>query len=434
MYIDSVGGATGPQGFQGDIGPQGATGPQGDMGLQGPVGATGVTGPSVDTGNLIFIKNKSDFPTPNINNVIELEDDFTYFITDKIDLTGSTLLGGSNTTIIGGSSENCILTSTGLTAGVPLLKSIYTTPIRHISINDVDTAIEFDGTTNVNDMALDWTGVNFVNVPNIGLIKEATNFIYDKGAFLNSKGMKFDGEIGTIGLNNSLFSGDGSTGSLLEVLSGCTILRRFRTIYSSIIAFGSTIGVNVSTSATIPTEGYILDTIAFAGGGTYLSGVDNTSNKSLFINSVNIINTSVNGQMFMRNNATSTTISNTTDFVKVAGTTTASSDNEKYTHSNNRLTNDAVVNRKYLVQCTLSFEAGNNNVCEFGFFDSKLNDIRTPSITSATANVGNRAENLTLACVVNHSQGDYIEVWCRNTSATTNIVVTDMNVIITEFI
>jgi len=385
-----------------------------------------------DFGNFIFIKDKSDLPTPNIDNIIELLDDVTYFITDKIDLTGSTLKGGSNTTIIGGSSENCILTSTGLTAGVPLLKSIYTTPIRHISINDVDTAIEFDGTTNVNDMALDWTGVNFVNVPNIGLIKEATNFIYDKGAFLNSKSIKFDGEIGTIGFNNSFFS-NGATGSIIEVLEDCEVLRRFRIIYSSIISIGPSVGVSFSASASVPTEGYILDTIAFAGGGTYLSGVDNTSNKSLFINSVNIINTSVNGQMFMRGNATSTTISNTTDFFKVAGTTTASSDNEKYTHSNNRLTNDAVVSRKYLVQCTLSFSAGANNVCEFGFYDSKLGDVRVPSINSTTANTGGRAENITMSCVINHSQGDYIEVWCRNTTSTTDITVTDMNVIITEF-
>jgi hypothetical protein len=381
----------------------------------------------------LLIDGLDKLPTPDENNVIHLEDHITYYITGTLDLMGATLSGGSNTVILGASSENSILTSTGLSAGVPLFKTIYTTPIRHISFNNVDTAIEFDGTTNPNDMALDWTGVNFLNVPNIGLIKEASNFIYDKGAFLNSKGLKFDGTIGTIGLNNSLFQGDGTSGNILEILSGCTIQRRFRTIYSSILAFGSTVGVHVSTGATIPTEGYILDTINFAGGGTYLGGIDNTSNKTLFINCVGITNTSVNGQMYMRNNATATTITGTTNFVKVAGTTIASTDNEKYLHTTNRLTNDAVISRKYLVQCTLSFNSGNNNICEFGFYDSKLGDIREPSITVGTANASGRAENITLTCVINHSQGDYIEVWTRNTSSTTNITVSDMNVVITEF-
>jgi hypothetical protein len=381
----------------------------------------------------LLIDNTDKLPNPDINGVIHLEDHKTYYITGTIDLMGNTLSGGSNTVILGASSENSILTSTGLSAGIPLFKSIYTTPIRNISFNDVDTAIELDGTTNPNEMALDWTGVNFLNVPNIGVIKEASNFIYDKGAFLNSKGLKFDGTIGTVGFNNSLFQGDGLLGNILEILPTCTITRRFRTIYSSFISFGSTTGIHVATGSTIPTEGYILDTVNFGGGGTYLSGVDNLSNKSLFINCVGIINTSVNGQMYMRGNGTATVIGNTTNYYKVLGITLPSSENEKYLHSNNRLTNDAIISRKYLVQCTLSFNSGNNNICEFGFYDSKLGDIRQPSIQPSTANVSGRAENITLTCVVNHSQGDYIEVWCRNTSATTNITVSDMNVVITEF-
>ncbi len=67
------------------------------------------------------------------------------------------------------------------------------------------------------------------------------------------------------------------------------------------------------------------------------------------------------------------------------------------------------------------------------FYDSTLLDIRQPSITRSTANAGGRSENITFTCVIKHSQGDFIEVWARNTSATNNIIVTDMNVVITEF-
>jgi hypothetical protein len=43
-WVEATGGATGPTGPQGDIGPQGATGPQGEVGAQGPQGAIGPQG------------------------------------------------------------------------------------------------------------------------------------------------------------------------------------------------------------------------------------------------------------------------------------------------------------------------------------------------------------------------------------------------------
>lgn len=388
-------------------------------------------GTGIQDGSVVFVSTKDDLPTAS-GGVITLADNVTYFITTDLDLTGDRLVGGSDTAIIGGSSENCTITSTGLGVGVALFTTAYTTPIRHISFTDVDTALDIDG--NARTVALDWTGVNFVNVPNIGIIDNCDNWIFTKGAFLNSKGLVFTGTIGTIGVNASIFVGDGAVGNIIELDASCIVTRRFRIIYSAVVAFGSTVGVDVDASATIPTEGFILDTVNFSGGSTYLGGLDNTSNKSLFIRCVGITNTSVNGQMYMQSNATATTISDTTNFFKVAGTTTASSDNEKYTETDNRLTNNASIERKYLIQCTLSFNSGNNNVCEFGFYDSKLAAVRTPSRTKSTANSAGRAESITFGCVVQHSDGDYIEIHAKNTTGANDITVTDMNVVITEFI
>lgn len=88
----------------------------------------------------------------------------------------------------------------------------------------------------------------------------------------------------------------------------------------------------------------------------------------------------------MQNNATATTVSATNTFYKVLGTTTASADNSKFIHSNNRLTCDAKVSRKYIIQASLSFTSGVNNVCEFGFYDSQIPGVRIPSRTKSTAN------------------------------------------------
>lgn len=375
------------------------------------------------------ITKLSDLPTP-ISGVTTLEDELTYDFVTSIDLLGSRLVGGENTTILGKSSENCSITSTGLGAGIPLFTSIWTTPIRNITFRNVDTLFDLDG--DGNNMALDWTGVNYTNIPNWGTVKNFTNFISSKCAFLNSKGLKIDGTFGTFSIDNSLLLGDGSAGSIVEVLPTATSNTRVRIVYSSVVAFGSTVGLNVSNSATISNESYILDTVNFSGGGTYLSGLNDASNKSLFVNCNGVTNTFVNGQLYMQNNATVTTISVAGTFTKVLGTTTPSVDNSKFSHSNNRLTCEAAIDRKYLIQCNLSFTTTNNKECEFGFYDSKLGEVRTPSKTKSTSNSGGRGENISFNCVVDYIQGNYLEIWVTNNTNTDNVTVTDLNFVITE--
>jgi hypothetical protein len=384
------------------------------------------SGGGLGSGDIIFVSTKSDLPTPS-SGVITLADNVTYFFTSTVDLLGDRLVCGENTTILGGSSENCRIKSTGLNTA--LITSSYSLPMRGITI-EANVALNLDGTGNPT-AALDWFGVNFTDCDTIGTIKTYSNFIMTDCAFLNSGGLTFDGTIGTIGFSQCLFDCN-STNTVFILPATLTVTRRFRIIYSSFIVLSGETGVNVNVSATIPTESYILDTVNFSGGGTYLTGVTHTSNDSLFINCTNITNTAVNGQLYMQSNVTATTISDTVTFVKVAGTTTASADNAKFSHSNNRLTCDATISRKYLIQCTLSFTSGNANVCEFGFFDSQLNAVRTPSRTKSTANAAGRAENVVFSCVVTMKANDYLEIHTRNTSAVTNITVDQLNFVITE--
>ena len=183
---------------------------------------------------------------------------------------------------------------------------------------------------------------------------------------------------------------------------------------------------------SVPFEGYILDTVNFSGGGTYLSGIDASSDIAFFRNCRNVTNTFSNGQLYMKENATATIVSAVNTFYKVAGVTLPSADNSKFDHSNNRLTCAAQIGRKYLIQATVDFISGSGNVCEFGFYDSQLLDIRIPSRTKGTANSGGRVENLSFMCVVNMKVGDFIEVHVANTSSTSNITVENLNFTITE--
>ena len=375
--------------------------------------------------NFQFIHKLEDLPTP-VSGVINFEPHKTYFFIDEVDLLGNRIVCGSNTTILGASSENCRIKSTGLTGA--LISSTYSLPIRGITL-EANLALDLngDGVTT----ALDWFGVNFTNCPVVGTIKNYSNVIWQDSAFLNSGGCVFDGTIGTIGLSQCLFDNYPGT-TAISLPPTAVVSRRFRTIYSSFITGSGETSINVSASASIPTESYILDTVSFGGGGTYLNGLDSTSNTSLFINCKGVTNSAVNGQVYMIGNTTPTTIALSNTFYKILGTTSNSLDNSKYTGTNNRLTCNASISRKYLIQCSLSFNSGTNNICEFGFYDSVLGTVRTPSRTKSTANASGRAENISLSCIVSHSIGNYLEIWCNNNTGVSSITVTDMNFIVTE--
>jgi len=365
-----------------------------------------------------------------VSNVITLGDNVTYYFTTTVDLTGDRLVGGENTVILGSSSENSRIKSTGLGVGVPLFYTEWTTPIRHVTFQDVDTALHIVGTVNP-PVALDWTGVNYLNVPNIGLIDTCDNWIYSKGAILNSQNLQFSGTVGTVGtvgVDNSIFVGTGSSGNILDILSTCTITRRFRLIYSSMVVFGATVGINVDSSATIPTEGYILDTINFSAGGTYLSGVSYTDNKTRFVNSKGIENTAEIGNLYMLNNATATVISGSGVPTKVLGTTTPNAINQKFSHSDNRLTYTGGLIRDFQVSVTTSLTSGNNNV--IGVYVAKNGTILTESEMYGTTSSAGRAESISCQTILEMEENDYIEIWVENNTATQNITVEYMNVII----
>lgn len=381
------------------------------------------------TSNNTFVKVRSKDQLPAaVATVRTLLANVTYYFTTIVDLEGDRLVCGANTVILGASSENCKIISTGLAISTPMISSTYSLPIRNISFTSGTVFdLEGDGVTT----ALDWDGVNFVDCNTVGRVKDYSNFIMTNSALLNSAELIFDGTIGTIGLDGSLF--EGRLGQVtIYLFSTLTVTRRFRVGYSSFVCLPGEIAISVNPSVVIGNERYILDTVNFSGGGDYINGVDETSNKSLFSGCAGIINTAVNGQLYMNDNATETTISVINTFYKVAGTTTPSADNSKYTHTNNRLTNDATVARKYLIQCNLSFNSGNNNICQFGFFDSAIGAIRAPSKTKSTANGSGRAESVSFSCVVSHVQGNYVEIHCANTSSATNVTVTDLNFIVTE--
>ena len=69
-----------------------------------------------------FVARKADLPAA-VTGVITLAANATYYFVNTLDLTGDRLVCGANTTILGSSSENCRLISTGLSAATALISS-----------------------------------------------------------------------------------------------------------------------------------------------------------------------------------------------------------------------------------------------------------------------------------------------------------------------
>lgn len=375
-----------------------------------------------------FVNEKKDFG-PSVGGVITLEAGKTYYVIGDIDLQGDRLETGGVVTLLGTSSETASITSTGLADGTPLFTSRYTIPVRFITFKNVHTAIYIDDDSGANaPLAVDWLGVNFLNVTVIGEIGTVGNFIYDTGAFLGSQGLTFTGTVGTVGFANSLFQGDGTADSIIEITSTATFTRRFRIIYSSVVAFSSTVGITVSSSATIPVEGFILDTVNFSGGSTYVSGITSDDNKSRWSECRGIPNSSAISSYYMNGNATATVISAIGTAVKVAGTTTSAAITQKFTNTNNRSTYNGAILRDFKVTAVLSADSGNNN--EVGIYIAKNGTLITESEVYITTNAGGRAEGGVAQTIVALTQDDYIEIFVENSTAIANITVSELSVIV----
>ena len=376
--------------------------------------------------DFIFVNKKADLPTP-VAGVITLLANYTYFFTSTVDLLGDRLVCGVNTTILGGSSENCRIKSTGLT-GTALISSNYSLPMRNITIEaNVALNLDGDGVTT----ALDWFGVNFTDCATIGTIKDYSNFVMQDSAFLNSGNLTFDGSIGTVAATQCLFNCN--TGGTCFILAPTlTVTRRFRIVYSSFIVLAGEKGIDTTPAPAIPDDGFILNYCNFSGGGTYLDGFDYTSVKSLFINNVGITNTSNVGHNYMINNTTNTTIGvpNVNVWVKAAGTTTVGIGNSpKWTQPvNNRLLYGGIISSDFIYNAVGTVQSASvNQVISVGV--AKNGVIQAESEVSVRTATANQPYPFSLQDVVSVTTGDYLEIFVLNTQSA-DVRVGDLNVII----
>jgi hypothetical protein len=380
-----------------------------------------------DTANFFPVYGPADLP-PTIGGVITIPAKVTYLLIGDIDILGSRLVVGQDSAIIGLNYENCSLTSTGLSASVPLITSNHTLALRFLTITS-GTALALDATANPGGI-LDWYAVNFLNCPVVGLIKGYSIAAMTDSGLTDSAELTYDGTMGSVSFAQSLIRGlPGKTAIVIP--STATFTRRFRLTNSAFVTPATGTGINVSLSAVIPDEAYILDGISFGGPGAPIAGVDYTSNKALFTSCFGITNSSTVCQYYMTANATPTPIAATGTFYKALGTTTGVPGVQKFDVSvPNRATYIGAFPSIFRIGATMSVFSGNNQVVRARF--AKNGVTIAPSETEFETTGSGEAGNIALHTLLELAPTDHTEIFIANDTATTNITVKHLNVVITK--
>lgn len=390
--------------------------------------------------NVVVVKDINDFPSP-VSSIITLKDNTAYFIDGSVNIGENRILCGLNNVLFGFSPEISYLSNT--LDNQSLITGDETLSLWRISLyveGTGATIFDLDASTSTqSNSAIDWEFVNFSG-GDIGTIANYDNCIFNTIGYIDKSGegcpalgtgITFDGTIGTIAFTDSLFVVSGSGNTALNLPSTLTITRRVRLSDCAVVASSSAVGVSASTSMTIPDEGFVLQNVNFSGGATYLSGLDYTYNAARIEACRGITNSYVAGYYTMTGNATATTIGATATPVKVAGTTVSQSVSSKFTNTtSNRTTYTGALDRLVKVTAIVTLTSGNNN--QIGVYIAKNGTVIDESETYLTANSAGRLENGAVQTLAQVSTNDYFEIFVENNTATTDITVEDMSVVVTE--
>jgi len=130
----------------------------------------------------------------------------------------------------------------------------------------------------------------------------------------------------------------------------------------------------------------------------------------------------------MQANAVTTVIGAINTFVKASGTTTSGLYVEKFTNTANRATYNGAISGYFRVTAILTFSSSNNNIISGRIAKNGTTSVQ--SETSVTTDAAGRVENCPVQDIVLLNTNDYIEVFVANKTATNNVVVENLSLII----
>jgi len=191
--------------------------------------------------------------------------------------------------------------------------------------------------------------------------------------------------------------------------------------------------ISFHTDATIPEEQYILDTCNFSGGGDFIDGVQSDDDKANFSHNSGITNSRTIGHYYITGNTTDTVITDN-DYTKILGTTTTGILTERFTQNgdDNKMQYTGSDESVFKITVTMSAEVEEKKEKDFTVGIGIDTVVQVDTQSNFTTNGEGRSSAVSSQAIVSVAPQKYVEVYIANITDNTDILVTDLSVIITK--
>lgn len=372
--------------------------------------------------NLVHVYSLSDLPTPS-GGGITLDATKMYVFTGIVNITPNYLnLNGAN---LRGNDPSKDGVMSSVSGGVLRSSnvSVFMENLAVLPLGGGAKAYDFSDATGTKFCNL-FSGCSVIEIagPTLGVGQvsgfKATTII--ENYWSCADGIKVTGSMGKFASAYNFITGI-SAGVGIEFLSGLVIddidLSNNYFIYS-----GQT-GVKVNSGATI--DFGRMGTNMFRGVTTLLNGFDSYTPGWQMMLNTGIPDSRSYGYIYFNDNLTTTSTSPNNTYVKVAGTTTATTLQKLTSPSSNRLT--YIGKRPILAKVLITITGKSpTNGADFTFALGKNGTVITTPKQTTGSLVNNQAFTMILETEVSMATNDYIEVFIKTTTSSSSVVISDL--------
>lgn len=382
-------------------------------------------------GETSFVSVLTDLPDA-VSGVITLPGGTSWVLCGALDLMGSRIVCTGPVAIMGASPETCIITSTGLTSQ-PIISTATSLSLHKVGLIVPSGCTGVAAASVGDELALDWSYVNFSGVGRSVHIGDASNVVMHTIGWLGANGLLLDGEVGTVKITSSIFVlSSGQTGIYVD--TDALITRRLQVETSALIVPSGATGIYATEANIAQSEGLDLFRLNASGDGTALDGISYTSDKVRIRECRGFNNTRRIAIMRATGNTTATPTSAGTPAVVLFDSTSLDSNSLRFDMpATGELRYIAAFSEVVSVTISLDVSASNGDQVTAsvermlaGGGSSILADTAT-----ATTNAGGRVENMMLVSIVPLDEVDKLRLRIDNDNSN-NTTVTHMTFRVTD--
>ena len=376
------------------------------------------------------IQSAEDFP-PAVGGVITLTGPRAYKIDGLIDIGVNQISVTGDVKLVGDSV--IVSTLRGSIDSAPMVVGSGSLIFEDLTIEAGAAGVTLFGTTGsgISDVFVVLNS-RTTGFSSLGSVSGTYGYVLfeDVEVSSNEGGITFDGTYGNIAFMTCLTS-ISSGNTFITVTSGAVINNSIAIETCALLDGNGATGINVDLGATIDVEGYRIVNSEFRGSGTPITGITQSDNRSYFKGNLQLASTYPGGAYYMVGNATETVISVANTWVKIAGTTTADWV-ERTSHTSNRLTYTGNKPRRFKWNASASLEIDIASPVGFEITLAKNGVPMEQYRKSESTGASDRVDNLATFGWVDLTLNDYVELWVRNTTGTTNVTAVDLTVGLSE--